>query len=250
MNIVVIGGTGLIGSKLVARLLQLGHQAVAASPNSGVNTVTGQGLARALKGAAVVVDVSNSPSFEDAPVLEFFTKSTNNLLAEGSAAGVGHYVALSVVGSERLPESGYFRAKVVQEQLIQRGSIPYTIVRATQFFEFVKGIADSATHGNEVRLSSAGIQPIAADDVAHALSEVTLGPAVNGTIEVAGPETFGLDELVRKSLAARKDPRTVIADANARYFGTALQERSLLPGAGARTGRIRFEQWLAAPSAR
>ncbi|WP_394840872.1 SDR family oxidoreductase [Pendulispora brunnea] len=244
MKIVVIGGTGLIGSKLVSKLTAAGHQALAASPNTGVNTLTGDGLREALTDASVLVDVSNSPSFEDAAVLEFFTKSTKNLLTAAAALGVKHYVALSVVGCERMPDSGYLRAKVAQELLIKAGSIPYTIVRATQFFEFVKGIADSATENGTVRLPTALIQPLAADNVAYALAEASLTKPVNGIIEIAGPETFQLDELVRQGLSARKDPRLVLGDPNAQYFGTLLHERSLLPGGTAHIGATRFADWL------
>ncbi len=212
MKIVVIGGSGLIGSKLVTKLNGHGHQAVAASPNSGVNTLTGEGLAEVLEGASVVVDVSNSPSFEDAAVMEFFKTSTGNLLTYEAAAGVGHHVALSVVGCDRLPDSGYLRAKIAQEKLIKESSIPYSIVRATQFFEFVNRIADSATDGNTVRLPPVRFQPMAADDVASAVGRVAMGSPLNGIVEVAGPEQFRFDELIRLGLSARKDPREVIAD--------------------------------------
>jgi len=248
MKIVVIGGSGLIGSKLVTKLDGHGHEAVAASPDSGVNTLTGDGLAEALEGAAVVVDVSNSPSFEDAAVLEFFETSTSNLLAAEAAAGVGHHVALSVVGTERLSESGYFRAKIAQEQLIRDSSIPYSIVHATQFFEFIKSIAAAATDGNTVRLAPVLIQPIAADDVARAVGQVAVGAPVNGIVEVAGPEQFRLDELIRRGLSARNDPREVIADPHARYFGAELSERTLVPGDDARLGETRFEDWLRQPA--
>jgi len=244
MKIVVIGGTGLIGSKLVTKLTEHGHQAVAASPNSGVNTLTGQGLAEVLVGASVVVDVSNSPSFEDAAVLKFFETSTRNLLAAEAEAGVGHHVALSVVGTDRLSESGYFRAKIAQEKLIKESTIPYSIVHATQFFEFVKSIADGATDSNRVRLAPVLIQPMAADDVASAVGRVATGSPLNGTVEVAGPEHFRLDELIRQSLSARSDPREVIADPHARYFGAELSERTLVPGDDARLGETRFEDWL------
>jgi uncharacterized protein YbjT (DUF2867 family) len=248
MKIVVIGGSGLIGSKLVTKLDEHGQEAVAASPDSGVNTLTGDGLAEALEGAAVVVDVSNSPSFEDAAVLEFFETSTSNLLAAEAAAGVGHHVALSVVGTERLSESGYFRAKIAQEKLIRDSSIPYSIVHATQFFEFVKSIAAAATDGDTVRLAPVLIQPIAADDVARALGQVSVGAPVNGIVEVAGPEQFRLDELIRRGLSARNDPREVIADPHARYFGAELSERTLVPGEDARRGETRFEDWLRQPA--
>jgi uncharacterized protein YbjT (DUF2867 family) len=244
MKIVVIGGSGLIGSKLVIKLREHGHDAVAASPKSGVNTLTGEGLAEALKGASVAVDVSNSPSFEDAPVLKFFETSTRNLLAYEAAAGVGHHVALSVVGSERLLQSGYFRAKIAQENMIKGSSIPYSIVRATQFFEFVNSIADFSTDGNKVRLPHALIQPMAADDVATAVGRIAMGSALNGTVEVGGPEQFHLDELVRRGLAARKDPREVVADTHARYYNAELSERTLVPGHDARLGETRFEDWL------
>jgi uncharacterized protein YbjT (DUF2867 family) len=244
MRIVVIGGSGLIGSKLVAKLREHGHDPVAASPNSGVNTLTGEGLAEVLAGASVVVDVSNSPSFEDAAVMEFFKKSTGNLLTYEAAAGVGHHVALSIVGSDRLPDSGYMRAKIAQEKLIRESSIPYSIVRATQFFEFVKRIADSATEGNTVRLPPVRFQPMAAEDVASAVARVTMGPPLNGIVEIAGPEQFRFDELIRLGLSASKDPREVIADPQARYFGTELSERSLVPGDDAQLGETRFEDWL------
>jgi len=244
MKIVVIGGTGLIGSKLVRRLQEHGHQAVAASPNTGVNTITGEGLAEALRGASVVVDVSNSPSFEDAAVLKFFETSTGNILQAEAAAGVRHHVALSVVGTERLQQSGYFRAKMAQEKLIQESSIPYSIVHATQFFEFVKSIADGATVGNTVRLAPVLIQPMAAEDVASAVARTAVGAPINGIVEVAGPEQFRLDELVRRALAARHDPRKVAADPQTRYFGAKLGERMLVPGADAKLGEIRFEDWL------
>jgi uncharacterized protein YbjT (DUF2867 family) len=244
MKIVVIGGSGLIGSKLVSNLGEHGHEAVSASPNSGVNTLTGEGLAEALEGAAVVVDVSNSPSFEDAAVLDFFRTSTSNLLDAEAAADVGHHVALSVVGTERLLESGYFRAKIAQEKLIQGSSIPYSIVHATQFFEFIKSIADGATDGNTVRLAPVLVQPMAADDVASAVGRIALGSPVNGIVEIAGPEQFRLDELIRRSLDAQNDPRQVIADPHARYFGAELRERTLVPSNGASLAETRFEDWL------
>ena len=244
MKIVVIGGSGLIGSKLIVKLRENGHQAVAASPASGVNTLTGEGLAEVLEGASVVVDVSNSPSFADAAVMEFFKTSTGNLLTYEAAAGVGHHVALSVVGSDRLPDSGYLRAKIAQEKLIKESSIPYSIVRATQFFEFVKSIADSATDGNTVRLPPVRFQPMAAEDVASVVGRVAMGSPLNGIVEIAGPEQFRFDELIRRALSARKDPREVIADPHARYFGTELSERSLVPGDDAQLGKTRFEDWL------
>jgi uncharacterized protein YbjT (DUF2867 family) len=244
MKIVVIGGTGLIGSKLVSQLHLQGHEAVPASPDSGVNTLTGEGLSEALAGAEVVVDVSNSPSFEDAAAMEFFQTATRNLLAAEAAAGVGHHVALSVVGTERLAESGYFRAKIAQEKLIRDSSIPFSIVHATQFFEFVKSIAAAATDGDTVRLAPVLIQPMAADDVARAVGLVAVGSPANGVVEIAGPEQFRLDELIRRGLSARNDPRKVIADPGARYFGAVLNERTLVPGDGAQLGETRFEDWL------
>jgi uncharacterized protein YbjT (DUF2867 family) len=244
MKIVVIGGTGLIGSKLVERLRKNGHQAVPASPDSGVNTLTGEGLAEALDGVAVAVDVSNSPSFEDAAVLEFFETSTRNLLKAEAAAGVGHHVALSVVGTERLSESGYFRAKIAQERLIKESSIPYSIVHATQFFEFIKSIADAATDGNTVRLAPVLIQPMAAEDVASAVGQISVGSPVNGIVEVAGPQRFRLDELIPRDLSARHDPRDVITDPNARYFGARLGEQTLLPGDDAILARTPIKDWL------
>ena len=244
MKIVIIGGTGLIGSKLVTRLREHGNQAVPASPDTGVNTLTGQGLAQVLDGAAVVVDVSNSPSFEDAAVLKFFQTSTGNLLAAEAAAGVGHHVALSIVGCDRVPESGYLRAKVAQEQLIRNSPIPYSIVRATQFFEFLKRIADEATDGNRVRIPPVLFQPMAAVDVASAVGRVAVGAPLNGILEVAGPQQFRFEEFIRLGLSARHDPREVVADPHARYFGAELGERSLVPDAGARLGETRFEDWL------
>ena len=244
MKIVVIGGSGLIGSNVVTKLGEQGYEAVAASPASGVNTLTGEGLAEVLEGASVVVDVSNSPSFEDAPVMEFFKTSTGNLLTYEAAAGVGHHVALSIVGTDQLPDSGYLRAKVAQEKLIKESSIPYSIVRATQFFEFVNRIADEATDGNTVRLPPVRFQPMAADDVASAVARVAIASPLNGIVEVAGPEQFRFDELIRLGLSARKDPREVIADPHARYFGTELSERSLVPSDGALLGETRFEDWL------
>jgi uncharacterized protein YbjT (DUF2867 family) len=244
MKIVIIGGTGLIGSKLVAKLREHGHEAVAASPSSGVNTLTGEGLADVLKGASVVVDVTNSPSWEDTAVLRFFETSTRSLLTYEASAGVRHHVALSVVGTERLLESGYFRAKIAQENLIKASSIPYSIVRATQFFEFVKNIADFSTDGDRVSLPPVLIQPMAADDVARAVGRIAEGSPVNGAVEAGGPEQFRLDELVRRALAARKDPREVITNPQARYFGIEVSECALLPGNDARLGETRFETWL------
>jgi uncharacterized protein YbjT (DUF2867 family) len=249
MKIVAIGGTGLIGSKLVNQLREHGHEAIAASPNSGVNTVTGEGLAEVLKGASVVVDVSNSPDWEDAAVLKFFETSTRNLLAGEAAAGVGHHVALSVVGTDRLSQSGYFRAKIAQEKLTRESSIPYSIVRATQFFEFLKGLADISMDGGKVHLPHVLFQPMAADDVATAVGGIAVGPPVNGIIEIGGPEQFRVDELVRRHLASLKDPREVIADPNARYAGATLSERTLVPGNNARLGETRYETWLTQPAA-
>jgi uncharacterized protein YbjT (DUF2867 family) len=249
MKIVVIGGTGLIGSRLVKKLREHGHEAVAASPNSGVNTLTGEGLAEVLKGAAVVVDVSNSPSWEDAAVLNFFETSTRNLLTYEAAAGVGHHVALSVVGTQRLAESGYFRAKIAQEKLISESSIPYSIVQATQFFEFLKGLADISFDGQKVRLPHVLFQPMAADDVATAVGRVAVGQPVNGIVETGGPEEFRVDELVRRRLGALKDSREVIADPNALYSGARLSERTLVPGNNARLGETSFETWLTQPAA-
>ena len=247
MKIVVIGGSGLIGSKVVIKLREHGHEAVAASPNTGVNSVTGEGLAEALKDASVVVDVSNAPSWEDTAVMNFFDTSTRNLLAAEAKAGVRYHVALSVVGTDRMQESGYFRAKLVQENLIAGSAIPHSIVRATQFFEFLKGIADFSTKGNKVRLPTALIQPMAADDVASAVARTAMGSPVNGTLEIGGPEQFRLDELVRQGLAAWKDPREVVADSHARYYGIELSERTLVPGADAQLGETRFTDWLKRP---
>ena len=248
MKIVVIGGTGLIGSKLVTKLGEHGHEAVAAAPNTGVDTLTGEGLADAFAGASVVVDVSNSPSFEDAAVLEFFDTSTRNLLAAEAAAGVGHHVALSVVGTERLTESGYFRAKLAQEELVASSSIPYSLVRATQFYEFLNRIAGDATDGNTVRLPPALIQPMAADDVASAVGRIAMGSPVNGIVEVGGPEQFRLDELIRGRLSAIGDPREVITDPSAAYFGITPGERTLLPGDDAHIAETRYEDWLSQPT--
>ena len=244
MNIVVIGGTGLIGSRLVNKLREHGHSAIPASPNSGVNTVTAEGLAEVLKGASVVVDVSNSPSWEDAAVLKFFETSTRNLLTYEAAAGVRHHVALSVVGTDRLSESGYFLAKIAQEKLIKASSIPYSIVHATQFFEFLKGLADISMVGGKVHLPPVLFQPMAADDVASAVGRIAVGQPVNGIVEIGGPEQFRVDELVRRRLASLKDPREVIADPNARYAGAKLSDKTLVPGNNARLGETRFEIWL------
>jgi uncharacterized protein YbjT (DUF2867 family) len=248
MKIVVIGGTGLIGSKVVTSLNEEDHEAVAASPDSGVNTLTCEGVAEVLEGTEVVIDVSNSPSFEDDAVMEFFTTSTTNLLAAAGEAGVRHYVALSVVGAERLTESGYMRAKISQEKLIGDSVIPCSIVHATQFFEFAKRIADEATDGDTVRLPDALIQPIAADDVAAAVCEISQRPPAEGVVEVAGPEEFSFDRFVHLGLTAEGDTRAVVADPNARYFGAELQERTLLPASGARLGETRFTDWLAPPA--
>lgn len=250
MKIVVIGGTGLIGSKVVGLLRGKGHDVLAASPNTGVNTITREGLAEALSGASVVIDVANAPSFEDKAVLEFFETAGRNLLAAETAAGVKHHVALSVVGADRLPDSGYMRAKVAQEKLIQSSKTPYTIVRSTQFFEFVEAITRSASDGNEIRLSPALLQPIASDDVASALAIAAMGEPVNQIIELAGPERIPLDALVRSHLEATGDRRQVIADIRARYFGAELDDRSLTPGTHPMLGTIRFEEWLRRPSNR
>jgi uncharacterized protein YbjT (DUF2867 family) len=243
MKVVVIGGTGLIGSKLVSKLGEHGHDAHAAAPDTGVNTLTGDGLAEALAGADVVVDVSNAPSWEDAAVLEFFETSTRNLLAAEAGAGVVHHVALSVVGTERLLGSGYFRAKLAQEKLIESSSIPYSIVRATQFFEFVPRIADAATEGATVRLAHVLFQPMAGDEVAAALGRIAVGPPVNGRVEVAGPEQFRMDDFFRQALAARNDPREVVTDPNAVYFGISPSERALVPGEGAILGETHYGDW-------
>jgi uncharacterized protein YbjT (DUF2867 family) len=246
MKVAVIGGTGLIGSKVVDRLNEHGHEAVAAAPSTGVNTLTGEGLTEVLEGTSVVVDVSNSPSFEDEPAMRFFRTSTGNLLEAEADADVGHHVALSVVGTDRLQEeSGYFRAKQAQEDLIQASGIPYSIVHATQFFEFVKSIADSATEGGTVRLAPVGIRPIHSDDVAAAVCRTAVGAPLNGVVEVAGPDEFQLDVLVRQELAAQDDPRTVVTDPHGRYFGVELKENTLLPGAGAHIADTRFADWLA-----
>jgi uncharacterized protein YbjT (DUF2867 family) len=244
MKIVVIGGSGLIGSKVVRIPREGGREALAASPSSGVNTLTGEGLSGALQGAQVVVDVANSPSFEDDAVLKFFETSGRNLLAAEKTAGVRHHVALSVVGTERLLASGYFRAKIAQEQMVKASGIPYTIVRATQFFEFVGAIAQSATDGQTIRLPSALMQPIVSDDVAAAVADVAIAEPLNGTVEVAGPDPIRMDELVRKFLVAHQDTRQVVTDPHARYFGTEVNDRSLMPGDGPRLGKTHFADWL------
>jgi uncharacterized protein YbjT (DUF2867 family) len=245
MKIVVIGGTGLIGSKLVTKLGGHGHEAVAASPSTGVDTLTGDGLAEALAGAQVVIDVSNSPSFEPAAVLEFFETSTGNLLAAEAAAGVGHHVALSVVGTERMPGNGYFRAKIAQERLIEKSGVPFSLVHATQFFEFVRNIADEAADGDRVRIAPVLFQPMAGDDVARAVGAVSVGTPLNGRIEIAGPEQFRMDEFFREALAGWGDPREVVTDPHARYFGSTPGERTLVPDDGATLGEIRYRDWAA-----
>jgi len=245
MKIVVIGGTGLIGSKVVSNLRQKGHEVTAASPGTGVNTITGEGLAETVAGARVVIDLTNAPDFADDPVMAFFTTSSRNLLAAGKAAGVQHHVALSVIGADRLPDSGYMRAKVAQEALIKASGIPYTIVRAAQFFEFLGGIAQSSTDGQTVRLSPAHLQPVAADDVAALITKVaTMAPA-NGMIELAGPERIGLDDLIGRYLAAKHDARKVVTDVRARYFGAELNDKSLTPGDSPHIGSTSLETWLA-----
>jgi len=245
MKIVIIGGTGLIGSKTVTRLAAKGHEVIAASPNTGVNTLTGEGLAEALKGAQVVIDLANSPSFEDKAVLDFFETSGRNLIAAEKAAGVGHHIALSVVGTERLQDSGYFRAKLAQEKLIKAAGIPFTIVHSTQFMEFLGSIAQSGAVDGSVHLSPAFVQPIASDDVADAMAEVALAAPVNGTVEIAGPERSRLSDLVARYLKAKGDSRTVVADREARYFGARLEDGSLVSDANPRLGRIGFEEWFA-----
>ncbi|WP_439672742.1 NmrA family transcriptional regulator [Cupriavidus necator] len=244
MKIVVIGGTGLIGSKVVARLAGQGHEVVAASPQTGVNALTGEGLSQALAGAQVVVDVANSPSFADDAVLHFFETSGRNLAAAEKAAGVAHHVALSVVGTDKLSQSGYFRGKIAQEALIRNAGIPYTIVRSTQFLEFLGGIVQSGADGDSVRLSSASIQPIASDDVAEAVADHALADPVNGIVDIAGPERFHLSDLVQRYLDATKDPRKVVVDGKARYFGAELQDNTLVPEGPARLGKTAFEAWL------
>jgi uncharacterized protein YbjT (DUF2867 family) len=247
MKIVVIGGTGLIGSKLVDKLHREGHDAVAASPDTGVNTITGEGLSNVLDGAQVVVDASNAPAWDDDAVMEFFRTSSRNLLAAEADAGTGHHVALSVVGADRLLESGYFRAKMAQEELIKSSSIPYSIVHATQFFEFINRIADEATDGNTVRLPPALFQPMAADDVAGELAGVAVGSPLNDIVEIAGPDQFRLDELIRRVLKARNDPREVITDANAPYYGITVTQRTLVPGDDARIAQTRLKDLLKQP---
>ena len=243
MRVVIIGGTGLIGSKVVTMLRERGHDAVVAAPQTGVNTLTGEGLAEVVAGADVVIDVSNSPSFDGETAMKFFQTSTRNILAAEAKAGVRHHVALSVVGIERLAENGYFQAKLAQEGLIRSSAIPYSIVHATQFFEFLKGIADDATVGNTVRLAPVLFQPMAAEDVARAVTTVAAGAPVNGIVEIAGPEPFRLDEFVRIGLRARKDPREVVTDPRAPYFGSVLSETSLMPGDDARLGQLTFQAW-------
>jgi uncharacterized protein YbjT (DUF2867 family) len=244
MKIVVIGGTGLIGSKVVSILRQKDHEAVAASPNTGVNTITGEGLSEALAEAKVVIDVANSPSFADEAVMAFFKTSGKNLLAAEATAGVRHHVALSVVGADRSPESGYLRAKIAQEELIEKSGIPYTIIRSTQFFEFLDGIAQSATDGQTVRLSPAHLQPVASDDVAALVARIAAEAALNSVIELGGPDRISLDDLVRRYLSAKHDPRNVVADVHARYFGTELNDKSLTPGDNPHIGSTSFEDWL------
>jgi uncharacterized protein YbjT (DUF2867 family) len=244
MKIVVIGGTGLIGSKVVEKLKQKGHEALAAAPNTGVNTITGEGLAGALAGAEVVVDVANSPTFEDKVAMDFFTTAGKNLTAAEATAGVKHHVALSVVGTERLQDSGYFRAKLVQEKLIKGSPIPYTLIRATQFFEFIRGIAQAGAKGDTVRVSHCLFQPIAAEDVATSVAEAALAPPLNGTAEIAGPDAFPIDELVRRVLAYDKDPRKVVGDPETPYSDVKLNDKSLVPGPNARLGPTRFDWWL------
>ena len=244
MKIVVIGGSGLIGSRLVATLNEDGHRAVSAALDTGVNTITGEGLHDVLEGVSVVVDVSNAPSFEDAAVLEFFETSTRNILDAEAAAGVGHHVVLSIVGADRLPDSGYYRAKLTQEKLIAGSSIPYSIVHVTQFFEFIERIAQASAAGDIIRVAPVSIQPIAADDVARALARVSVGAPLNGIVEFAGPEQFRLDDLIRRVLHERRDHREVVADPQARYFGGQLGECTLGPSGDAELGAIRFEDWL------
>jgi uncharacterized protein YbjT (DUF2867 family) len=246
MKIIVIGGHGRVGSKIVKRLGEHGHDAVAAGLETGVNTITGEGLAEVLDGADVVIDASNSPSFEADAAMDFFQTSTRNLLAAEKAAGVGHHVAMSVVGSDRLTDNGYLRAKVAQEELIEAATIPYSIVRSTQLFEFVESIVASATEGDTVRVPAASIQPIAADDAARAVGRIAVGTPVNGIVEVAGPEPYRFEALIRYALSARNDPRHVVADPEARYFGSLLTDDSLLPGENPQLGETRFEDWVGA----
>ncbi len=250
MKIVIIGGTGLIGSKVVANLRNLGHDAVPASPRLGIDTLTGKGLPEALAGASVVVDVSNSPSFEERAVMNFFVTSTRNQLAAEADAGVGHHVALSIVGIDRSPDNDYFKAKIAQEDLIQAGSIPYTIVRSTQFMEFIDGIADSATSGDEVHMAPVAFQPIAAEDVARAVTDAAVSPPANGRVEIAGPDRLRFDEVIGRKLALRNDPRVVVSDPSAIYFGAVPSEDSLVPLNGARLGQIHYEDWLKLPTTR
>ena len=245
MKVVVIGGTGLIGSKVVSKLNAHGHEAVAASPNTGVNTLTGEGLAEVLQGAQVVVDVSNSPSWEDDAVMNFFRTCTGNLMKANADAGVTHHVALSIVGTDRLPENGYFRAKLAQEELIKASGIPYSIVHATQFFEFVNGIADAGTEGDTVRIAPVKFQPIHSDDVATAVARTAAGAPLNGVVEIAGPDVFRFDDLVRDVLTSQNDSRKVVADPHARYYGSELQDDSLVPGPGAQLAATRFADWFA-----
>ncbi len=249
MKVVVIGGTGLIGSGVVRRLAAGGHEAVAASPETGVNTITGEGLPAVLEGARAVVDVSNAPSFEDTAVLEFFSTSSRNLLTAERDAGVGHHVTLSIVGADRLPDSGYLRAKVAQEDIVKQSGVPYTIVRSTQFFEFLRGIAEAAVEGATIRLTPATLQPVAAVDVVDAVSEVAVAEPINGTVELAGPQRIPLDEMARRVLAADGDTRPVTADPTARYYGAELDDHSLTPDGAARIGTTTFQDWLDARAA-
>jgi uncharacterized protein YbjT (DUF2867 family) len=244
MKVVIIGGSGLIGSKLAAKLREMGQEVIASSPASGVNTITGQGLSEVLTGAAVVIDLANSPSFEDKAVMEFFQTSGQNLLAAEKMAGVKHHVALSIVGSDRLPDSGYLRAKLVQENLIKKSGVPYTIIRSTQFFEFVGAIAEAGAVGQEIHISPDLFQPTASDDVVAALAEVAMAAPLNGTIEIAGPEKRPMDEFVSRYLKAVRDTRKLVADEHARYFGTELHDGSLVPAGHARLGTVRFDDWM------
>ena len=244
MKIVVIGGTGLVGRKVVSNLRQKGHEVIAASPKTGVNTITGEGLAEAVAGAQVVIDVANSPSFADDAVMAFFQTSGRNLFAAEKAAGVRHHVALSVVGTDRLPDNGYFRAKAAQEELIKASGIPYTIIRSTQFFEFLDGIADFSTQNGVVRASPAHVQPVATDDVAALVATVAITAPINGMIELAGPERVSLDDLVQRYLRAKRDPRAVVADVHARYFGSEINDKSLTPGDNPHIGATSFDTWF------